>query len=241
MNGYQPAHGETVGGFVGAGNLRNILAALRAAGFKVEDPQEQTGVEILMFLDATAPVAAELSAGDAQELRATRGIAVRFRRLSPARHAELHAAGVCRGCTFDVTDEDRPVAPLAHGVFQYEHLSENVYAGPYGRRGVPLAPVRLEALPPELRAAAERARFDDLVFADTGQLQPAAHLPSSSWDGAWLDPATRELRPCPGQERDFAKAYGPGAPGRADLAALGVTPVDPPSRPSLWRRLFGRR
>lgn len=94
-----------------------------------------------------------------------------------------------------------------------------------------------------MRAIANRARFADLCFADTGQIQPAAHLPSQSWDGAWLDPATKELRPCPGMEDVFNDSYGPKGSLRGELADLGITAavVAPPPRRSFWSRLFGKK
>src|SRR5258708_9039282 len=91
---------------------------------------------------------------------------------SPALSRRIHAAGACRACVSLYEHEDWPTRL---GLFRYSHTCDNWISGPYGRDGRPARPLRIDEIPPELRAAFERMRFEWLCFAEPEEIQPGDH------------------------------------------------------------------
>jgi hypothetical protein len=78
---------------------------------------------------------------------------------------------------------------VRYGLFVYEHLTENWIAGPYGRMLTPSHPLRVDALPPDLRADLELVRFRDLRFADAPRVQPVGRMPCANVRDEYVDEA----------------------------------------------------
>jgi hypothetical protein len=159
----------------------------------------------VLFLDSLDAVRAELDAGTATVLPTTEGVAVAFRQLSEEVHRRLHDSGACRGCFHlwrGLGEEDLP----SLGLFRYDHLTENWISGPYGRTRVPLRPLHVDQLPPQLRDLVKRVRFD-IRFAESQHIQPVEHGKCNSWESAWLDVTGTHIRPIPGREEDYGEAY----------------------------------
>jgi hypothetical protein len=162
---------------------------------------------VLMFLDSEEPVRAELASGAVTRVPATEGVGVAWRRLAAADRDRLHAAGLCRGCTFFFDPQeggDGPPSLAEVGLYVYGHLTENWIAGPYGRRQVPAHPVHVDRLPPDLRRKVKGMRFDALRFAEAAHIQPAEHGPVISWELSYLDVTGKHQRPIPGREDENA-------------------------------------
>jgi len=139
----------------------------------------------LCFLQSLDPVREQIAAGRAFEVRASGGLAVVLRRPDDGFLDRLHDSGVCLGCfNYDIDRDDLPLDstdmpyfPARFGVYSYGHLWGDDVAGPYGREELPLRPIHVDELPPDLRQAVRRARFDRLCFAQTPHIQPAEWIP----------------------------------------------------------------
>jgi hypothetical protein len=108
--------------------------------------------------------------------------------------AELHRAGVCHGCInlfYGGGRTDRI------GVYYYD-AGDNYQNGPYARGPVPLRPLRLIDLPPDLRAKLGHVRFDRVRFDQTAHLQPLEHMQCQTWGGdTYLASDLKTERPVP--------------------------------------------
>jgi hypothetical protein len=165
---------------------------------------------VLMFLASLDPVRHEVAAGRAVEVPASEGVAVVWRRLVREGYERLHAAGACRGCFFyfDGGEEGMPPNLAQHGLFDYRHLTVNWFiSGPYGRAEVPVQPVHVDQLPPDLRRQVKQMRFETLRFAETPHIQPVEHGECASWEAGYLDVTGRDIRPIPGKEEEYADHY----------------------------------
>jgi hypothetical protein len=157
--------------------------------------REYRGWNPLCFLKTLDPVRGEIAAGRAFEVPAVRGFGVVFREFNDELMRRLHEGGVCLGCRRYEFDRDnlRPDSPdmfflaARYGLYYYGHLWDDTVAGPYGREELPLYPVHLDMLPPDLRRRVGRVRFDGLCFAQTQHIQPAEWLrcdffePEAGW------------------------------------------------------------
>jgi len=132
---------------------------------------------------------------------ATRGAALIVKLADRAAFDELHTRGACLGCTSSWTTDDEATPDIAaHGVFHYTHTCENWIAGPYARTAVPVQPLSLDKLPAGLRDGAIRYAGR---FADTVQLQPAEHWPSTAWGASWLATDNKTVRAFPDRLDDY--------------------------------------
>jgi hypothetical protein len=186
------------------------------------------GEVILMFLTSLDPVRPALQGGRAREVRATEGAAVIFRGITSEELDGYKAAPEFRGCValfYDLVEEgeERERSLAEHGVFEYEHLTENWISGPYGRESLPVRPIHVDQLPPDLRDRVGRLRLK-LRFADTTHIQPVELARCASWEQAYLDVTGKHIRPIPGKEDEYASAAG-------DLTDIGKRlgmEVEPP-------------
>src|SRR5262245_29247278 len=142
----------------------------------------------LIFLKSLDPFRGEIAAGRAYQVPATQGVAVvlhdgRFtlRQDNEELLRRLHDAGDCLGCFYLFywepvrSDQEERIDPARRGLFRYNHLCQDWTSGPYGRTRVPRQPVHVDQLPPGVREAVSRTRFDGLCFADTPHIQPLEH------------------------------------------------------------------
>lgn len=141
---------------------------------------------VLAFLPSPDPVREWLDAGQARVLPARSGVAVYFEQMPRPLFVSLHDKELCQGCFLDYGGPHLPeYSPGRFGLFVYDHLCENWISGPYGRQAVPQRPVHVEQLPPAVREAVSRVRFD-LSFAETPHLQPLEHVECDSWEEDYL-------------------------------------------------------
>jgi len=167
------------------------------------------GDAALLFLRSLDAVRAEIAAGTAIAVPATEGAAVIFRQLTEDIHRRLHDAGDCLSCFYlwGLPDDEELGPDLtSRGFFEYDHLTENWISGPYGRIRIPLRPLHVDQLPPQIRDRAKRVRLD-LRFADTPHIQPVEHGTCVSWESAWLDVTGTHIRPIPGCDKGYPAAY----------------------------------
>src|SRR5262245_36517923 len=182
---------------------------------------------VLMFLASLDPVRDEVAAGRAVPLPAADGVAVLLRGLSEDELRRLHEAGACCACFMyfvEEEDDDRIPDLARHGIFVYEHLTDNWIAGPYGRERRPAQPAHVDQLPPRLREQVKRLRLGGVSFAETPHLQPVDHAPCDSWEAAYLDVAGKHIRPIPGKETEYAEHY------RERHGDQGPFHIEPPRR-----------
>ncbi|HVE41112.1 MAG TPA: hypothetical protein VNM14_14555 [Planctomycetota bacterium] len=141
--------------------------------------------------------------------------------------------------TEEMEEDDDLVYPdtAAHGVFEYEHETENWISGPYARHEPPEKPVRLGDLPPQVKEKLKRLEFRSLCFQETSKIQPVEHAACASWEGAWLSLDGKQARPMPGMEKEYREIYDNVAkesasdgitwepPGEASAAASAAPPA----------------
>jgi hypothetical protein len=116
--------------------------------------------------------------------------------------------------------------PPQERLFVYETGPlDQLLAERYRRTQVPAAPVHLDELPPAVREALARMRFDGLAFAETDVFQPIELTPCGTWDAAYMAGDGRTVRPVPGREGDYSAFY---AEYRKDLErGHGMTLEEP--------------
>lgn len=190
------------------------------------------GPHALVFLDSLEPIRAELASGAAVEARATRGVAAIFTQLSDETKKRLHETGACRGCRGLYGDPGTEGGAARLGLFDYDHLTENWIAGPYGCSARPATPVKLSQLPPAIRAAAEGFQLP-FRFDAAPMFQPSDHLPCTSWDAVYLSADGRTVRP-----QEEAHSSVEEALENMDLEDDGLVfddgPWTPLDRPPAW-------
>jgi hypothetical protein len=109
-----------------------------------------------------------------------------FGSLPGSAYRLLHDTGACAGCL------QRWDGWLGLGVFVFSgEVLEWADAAlwefpnlPYCQTAAPLHPLRLDDLPPGLRAEAAAVRFDALRFVSSQYLQPIEHVPCEMWADA---------------------------------------------------------
>jgi hypothetical protein len=164
----------------------------------VEDTDD---FHVFAFVRDLAEVRDLIPALHATEYAATTGAALVLARPAADAFAELHRRGQCVTCTRfwgdDVDDLEQGHEGLAaHGIYIYDHTTDNWIAGPYERSRVPVRPVHVADLPDEIGEFA--ARFAGR-WAEVRVIQPAEHWRSRAWDDVWLGTdGTR--RPFPGDD-----------------------------------------
>lgn len=186
------------------------------------------GGPVVLFLKSRAEAAEEIARHDGQPVPGEPGEPVRFEDLPEQAFAALHARGACLGCVYDRVEGDEPDVGR-HGVYVYEHLTDNWIAGPYGRRQRPAHPVPLDRLPASVR---ERlARFQGR-FADTPRLQPAEVWPSDAWGASWmaLDGSRHAF---PGREKEAAEELA-----EAELPPGEARPETPAAPKKPWWKFW---
>jgi hypothetical protein len=184
---------------------------------------------VLLFLKSLDLVQEALAAGQAVQVPSGDGVAVTLQHLPPELGRRIHEAGACLGCFYlfaHATDEG--FDPAGHGLFVYEHLTDNWISGPYGCAARPVQPLHVDQLPPDMRAQVKQMRFDKLSFSQTPRLQPLEHTDCASWEAAWMDAAGQKVRPVPGREDDYADAVGE----LDNLADEGIEIEPPPGAES---------
>jgi hypothetical protein len=129
------------------------------------------------------------------------------------------------GAYFDMAGDGESLPPLPAemqgAVFIYEFADQEAFCPeivpPYERTRVPKQPLHIDQLPPRLREAYGRFRFDSIHFAEAEWIQPWEYAECDSWDGAgaYLSADRKSVRPIPGTEEEFhdlcleAKQYLP--------------------------------
>lgn len=186
--------------------LRDAIARVVPPGEAVVDLRAQVHGEFdphrlwgegpgdaLVFADEPADLAPLLARTGGRLVASIQGAAAVLPAVQRAALDELHAAGRCRACSWLWRPLDRGRSAARLGLYEYEHLTENWIAGPYGVIH-PRHPVKLHQLPPEVVAVAEWVRFDGLCFAETPLLQPADHVPCATWTAPYLSADGRTVR-----------------------------------------------
>jgi hypothetical protein len=184
--------------------------------------------ESLLFLSSLDPVAQEIAGGTAVQHPATEGWAVLFTRLLPELARRVHQAGACLACFSHSPYSD--LYDLAEcGFFSYKHLLGDWLPGPYGRQRVPMRPVHIDQLPPDLRKAIGRVRFEGLSFAQTVHLQPAEHMACEAIEAGYLTADGAAVRPLPGQDAEYRvflqELLSEAPPGTASSLRIERPPV----------------
>jgi hypothetical protein len=180
--------------------------------------------DALVFADRPEDLAPLVVRHGGQLVPAKGGAAAVLPAVQPAALDELHAAGRCRACSWlwDPLDQTRRAARL--GLYEYEHLTENWIAGPYGVIH-PRHPIKLHQLPPEVVALAEWVRFEGLCFGETPLLQPADHVPCATWSAPYLSADGRTVRTQRPDGLDPEELASIGPPGQR--LVLDPTPWRP--------------
>jgi hypothetical protein len=188
--------------------------------------------DVLMFLASLDSVRDEVASGQAVPLPSRGAAVVRFKVLTRATSARLHESGACLSCFSPLLVMKEDQSPAALGFYSYSHFSlvENWLSGPYGLLQRPRVPVRVEQLPPPLREAAERVRFDGLRFEETPRLQPADLAPCQSSEFAYLDADGTTIRAIPGREDGYRSVY-PGYVRRDTGLRVEPPPPREPAKP----------
>jgi hypothetical protein len=155
----------------------------------------------LLFLKSLDPaLRAEIAAGRGVELPAVGAVAVQALGLPRDLVARLHDEGHCLGCYFCTSSQGWLAAsPATSGLFCYRTANVTGTAWPYGRREVPVRPVHIDQLPPDLRQQFGRLQLD-CAFAERAYVQPAEHWPCTSIHPAFLSSDGRKT----GRLRDVA-------------------------------------
>lgn len=187
-----------------------------------EQPQQAL---VFAEADVLGPLVARLGG---RFVPAVGGAAAVLEGLRQSDLAELHDRGLCRACCWTYRDPEdhwsRRLAAL--GLFEYDHdLWENGFAGPYGLVR-PRHPIKVTQLPDAVRREVELVRFDGLCFADHPLLQPADHVPCTTWHSPYLAADGRTVR-----------TQRPGGLTPEELTQLDPGMVHDPSP---WRPLHER-
>jgi hypothetical protein len=187
---------------------------------------------VLMFLGSIDPVREDLRRYQVDQAPAAEGVAVLFRNLPVETAWALHETGSCLGCFPWVAESDyyglEDDRPRRLGLFQYDHKDPGL-AGPYERGMAPHGPIKIDEVPPDLRAVVGRLRLDGVRFAEAEKIQPVDLVPCSSWGDAYLDLDGVTVRAIPGRESEFDAEAWSNVPG------LRVE-APPESRPKRRRR-----
>ncbi len=172
-------------------------------------PRAWTGdYPVLLFLSSLQPATADLESGRAVEVAATEGKAVLLSSLSEEELNRYHALPEFRGShNLFFIQGGRPHELAQHGLYEYNHLTENWISGPYGREAVPAQPLHIDQLPPALRQTLARFRLDKIRFADTLYFQPVEHTECISWESGYLDVDCKRIRPIPGREEEYGETF----------------------------------
>jgi hypothetical protein len=114
----------------------------------------------------------------------------------------VHLEGACLGCfAWESWSEDHAFL----GVFTYCDCDDRRRL--YERLAQPRRLLHIDQLPPALRQQIAQVRYRSLCFADTPSVLPLAHHAVLAYWPAYLDAATRTIRPVPGHERGYADVY----------------------------------
>lgn len=160
---------------------------------------------LLIFLDSPKPIRDEIEARRARQVPGTEGVAFVLEGTSKEVYDRLHDAGLCRGCFWYSYRDDSESSPAQLGFYYYQHPISNVFSFPYDRLSIPVRPLHIDQLPPELRKAVAQVALK-IDFATTLHIQPPELVPCESYECAYLDSTGKHLRPIPGKEADYAKA-----------------------------------
>lgn len=141
---------------------------------------------------------------------------------------KIHEAGDCLNCFSEpllYTNHVLRQAISYHGVYEYEHLTENWTSGPYGKFRTPAAPLHVDELPPTLRDSIRQMTFTTLCFEDTNWIQPIEHSPCLlGRECSWIDAESKVISPIAGREEQFES----WSEGCANLFAdLGLKKSEP--------------
>jgi hypothetical protein len=191
----------------------------------------------LLFLRSLDPVRQYHSMGNVQVVAAGTDIAIQCCPLPKDVFRRLHTDGHCLGC-FDLSAFDVGWDGVAkRGVYCYTHptyfdgdRSEDNITGPYGRAMVPGVPLHIDQLPPSLREAVSRIRFDGLRFAETVHIQPCELGPVECDNAAYLTVDGRTIRPIEGRYPDAYRQFHEWLTNKKRDWLQGIT-VEPPRRP----------
>jgi hypothetical protein len=159
---------------------------------------------ILMFVTSLDTLGDEIARGEALPVPADDAPAVLFRSITRSTFERLHDTGVCLGCSDLVADDE---SPERVGLFHYEHPDDLCLSEPYGRRGRPRHPLRIDHLPADLGGLIAQVRFGTICFAESDRIQPVEHARCESYQAAFLSTDGVTVRPIPGKEDEFRKEY----------------------------------
>jgi hypothetical protein len=179
---------------------------------------------VIFFLTSEDAVMNEVINGRARFVPAGRGAAAVFDKLPRGLARRLHDANACLGC-------------YAYDEPQLFYYSPSEYGpAPYERESVPQRPLHVDQLPPEVREAVSRVRFDKVSFAEAPSVQPVEHLPCGGWGECPFYVASdgRHLRAMPGCEEAYRALYEQAQRGEFDMGDYIWEP--PPEAPPRRRR-----
>jgi len=142
--------------------------------------------------------------------------------LDPETREEL---GLAEGAGDDVPAEQLP-DPKHLYVYETGPLDECL-ADRYERKRVPRKPLHVDQLPPQVRDAVKRVRFETLHFGQTEVFQPVELTDCGTWDPAYLAGDGKTVKPAPGREGEYAEFL---RDYRADLEGDGLTFEEPPQK-----------
>jgi hypothetical protein len=185
---------------------RQVPGPAEGAGAWHQAQEGGRGYPVLLFLTALDPVREALASGQAVQVPGGDRLAVTFQRLPPEVSRRIHEAGACLACYTLYSWSEEDFDPAGHGLFEYEHLTDNWISGPYGCHARPVKPLHVDQLPPDVRDRVKGMRFANLSFAQTPRLQPMEHTHCATWEAAWMDVTGTKVRPVSGREEDYADA-----------------------------------
>jgi hypothetical protein len=132
------------------------------------------------------------------------------------------------------------------GLFCYDYGEQFEQIAPYVRTARPKTPVHVDQLPPKIRKACKRIRFEKVNFEQAELVQPLEYFACVYWNDAavaYLGADGKTVRPIPGKEeefREFCLDFRRQDPERAkELIFEGMedqAPSPPKSRPRRPRK-----
>jgi hypothetical protein len=211
---------------------RRVPVPLHASALLFDRPGPHA---LLIFL---GPGGGSLLAGlECTQVEATRGEAFRVADLPKGRFEELHASGACTACeVLWQTEEEGSLS--GWGLFEYRHDDYQGTAGPYRLQERPKAPVKLEAVPPNVAEVA--IRFEGR-FAESASINPPELWECEGWSASWVASDGKTVRPFADRLADYA-GEREGAAAEEELVFLdeplarpAAQPAAPPPPKPWWR------
>jgi hypothetical protein len=149
--------------------------------------------------------------------------AVLVYQMDTAAYDLIHLDGACLGCLALDLAQGQELADLL-GLFSFYDGDDRTRFYVRSESPEPRRRLHVDGLPAELRRWIGGVRYDTLSFAETHRLLPLAHHRVTALWPAYLDEASRTIRPVPGDEKRYIDVY----PTMLDEARRHGWDIEPP-------------